>query len=187
MSGAVVTRAHALLATVDLSAIGTVVDIGGGKGQLLAAVLEAKPGLRDVLFDRPEVFSRAEIALADHGLRDRCTSVSGDFFVSVPDDGDAYVLAQVLHDWAGAEATVILRVCRRAMRSRARLWIVEQVIGSRDAFDRGKLIDLHMLVLFGAQERTAEEYCLLLEAAGFGEVVVHSTDTPYSVIEAVRP
>ncbi len=96
------------------------------------------------------------------------------------------MLAQILHDWSDQEATVILQSCHRAMQPEARLWIVEQVIEPGDAFDRAKLIDLHMLVLFGAQERTADEYHSLLEAAGFGQVRVLMTDTPWSIIEAVR-
>jgi predicted methyltransferase len=186
MSGAVVTRAKALLATVDLSAVGTLVDIGGGQGWLLAAALEANPSLRGVLFDRPKVLSRAEATLTSPRLRDRCKCVSGDFFASVPDGGDAYVLSQILHDWPDTEATVILRACHRAMRPGARLWIVEQVIEPGDSFDQGKLLDLHMLVLFGVEERTTEEYRSLLDAAGFSRVSVHRTETPFSIVEALR-
>lgn len=186
MSGAAVIRANALLTTVDLSAVGTLVDVGGGQGRLLMAALETFPDLRGVLFDRPEVIPGAEATFTDTGVSDRCTLVSGDFFMCVPGGGDAYVLAQILHDWSDQEATVILQSCHRAMQPEARLWIVEQVIEPGDAFDRAKLIDLHMLVLFGAQERTADEYHSLLEAAGFGQVRVLMTDTPWSIIEAVR-
>lgn len=183
MSGAVVTRAEALVGTVDLSTIWTLVDVGGGEGRLLAAALETNPDLHGLLLDRPEVLPRAEATMTAAGLHDRCTFVGGDFFTCVPGDGEAYVLAQILHDWPDAEATAILH---QAMSPGARLWIVEQVIEPGDGFDRAKLLDLHMLVLFGAQERTAEEYATLLRAAGFEQITVHETATPWSIIEAIR-
>jgi SAM-dependent methyltransferase len=186
MSGAVVTRAEALLAARDLSAIGTLVDVGGGQGRLLVAALEAAPGLRAVLFDRPEVLAGAEATLAAAGLRDRCELVGGDFFDAVPAGGDAYVLSQILHDWPDAEAEAILRTCHRAMAPGARLWLLEQVVPPGDAFDAVKLLDLLMLVNFGGQERTAEEYRLLLEGVGFQDMTVLSTPTTWNVIEAVR-
>jgi len=154
---------------------------------MLAAALFSAPGLRGVLADRPEVLPGAEAHLSAAGVRDRCTLVAVDFFASVPVGGDAYVLAHIVHDGPDAQAVAILRSCCRAMALRARLWIVEQVIQAGDADDRAKLLDLLMLVLFGAQERTADAYQALLEAAGFEEVAIHPTDTPFSIIEAVRP
>jgi hypothetical protein len=79
-----------------------------------------------------------------------------------------------------------LQVCHRAMAPGARIWLIEQVVPPGDDLDWSKLIDLHMLVLFGAKERTGDEYHALLEAAGFGDVSVLSTPTPWSVVEAVR-
>lgn len=187
MTGSADLRSRALPAVRDLTTVGTLVDVGGGQGRMLAATLAAAPGLRGVLADRPEVLPGAEAFLRAAGVRDRCDLVAVDFFTSVPAGGDAYVLAHIVHDWADEQAVAILRTCHRAMAPGARLWVVEQVIQPGDAYDRAKLLDLLMLVLFGAQERTADEYRVLLEAAGFGEVVVHSTDTPFSVIEAIRP
>ena len=187
MTGSADLRSRALPVAMDLSAVGTLVDVGGGQGRMLAAALAAAPGLRGVLFDRPEVLPGAEAFLTAAGVRDRCDLVAGDFFASVPAGGDAYVLGYIIHDWPDDEATAILRACHRAMAPSARVWIVEQVIQPGDAYDRAKLRDLLMLVLFGAQERTAEEYRALLEAAGFGRVAVHPTDTPFSIVEAVRP
>lgn len=186
MSGAVVTRAEALIATRDLSSIGTLVDVGGGHGRLLAAALEATPGLRAVLFDRPEVLNGAEETLSAVGLRDRCELVGGDFFDAVPPGGDAYVLSQIIHDWPDDAASAILRACHRAMVPGTRLWLIEQVVPPGDSFDAVKLLDLLMLVNFGGQERTAEEYRSLLEDAGFRDMTVLSTPTMWNVIEAVR-
>ena len=187
MTGGAELRAQALLAARDLSGLGTLVDIGGGQGRLLAAALTANPGLRGVLFDRPEVLPGAEAFLTAAEVLVRCDLSGGDFFTAVPPGGDAYVLALIIHDWPDEQATTILRTCHRAMAPGARLWLIEQVVQPGDAYDRTKLLDLLMLVMFGAQERTAEEYQGLLEAAGFGQVTIHSTDTPYSLVEAVRP
>jgi hypothetical protein len=186
MSGAVVTRAGALLAARDLSAVGTLVDVGGGQGQLLAAALEATPGLRAILFDRPEVLGGAEAVLAAAGVLHRCQLVGGDFLDAVPPGGDVYVLSQIIHDWPDADAAGILRACHRAMAPGARIWLIEQVVPPGDDFDAVKLIDMLMLTLFGAQERTSEEYRSLLEGAGFRDVTVLSTPTIWNVIEAVR-
>ena len=187
MSGSGAVRAQALLTAMNLDAIDTLADIGGGQGHVLAAALTATPALKGLLFDQPQVLPRAKERLTAARVADRCQLVGGDFFTTVPGGADAYVLAMILHDWPDAEAEEILRVCHRAMAPAARLWIIEQVIPPGDGFHRGKLLDLHMLVLFGAQERTADEHRKLLEAAGFTQFAVHSTDTPYSVIEAVRP
>jgi len=186
MTGGADVRARTLLTARDLAGLGTLVDIGGGQGRLLAAALAANPGLRGVLFDRPEVLPGAETFLTEAGVRDRCELVGGDFFTEVPAGRDAYVLALIIHDWPDEAATAILRICHRAMAPGARLWLIEQVVQPGDAYDRAKLGDMLMLVMFGAQERTEAEYRSLLEAAGFQSVTVHPTDTPYSVVEAVR-
>jgi hypothetical protein len=186
MTGSGDLRTQALPTAVDLSMIGTLVDIGGGQGRLLAAALTAAPSLHGILFDRPEVLPGAEAFLVATGVRDRCELVAGDFFTTVPEGGDAYVLAHIIHDWPDEEAVAILRTCRRGMAPGARLWLVEQVIQPGDAYNRAKLLDMLMLVLFGAQERTAAEYQGLLEAAGFGQFAVYPTDSPFSVIEGVR-
>jgi hypothetical protein len=191
MSGGASARAEALLAARDLSSIGTVVDVRGGQGRLLATLLKAVPGLRGVLLDRPEVVAGADAVLQAEGVADRCVVVEGDFFAAVPPGGDTYILAQIVHDWPDAEALAILSACRRAMAPGARLWVIEQVLSSTDGSDLHEkagpnLLDLNMLVLFGGgQERTAEEYRRLLVAAGFGEITVLPTDTLWSVVEAV--
>lgn len=186
MSGAVVVRAQALLAAVQLDGVKTLVDVGGGQGEMLVTVLEATPGLQGILFDQPQVLQGAEDRFAAAGVADRCQSVAGNFFVKVPRGADSYTLAMIVHDWPDDAAIEILRVCHQAMSPGARLWIVEQIVPPGDEFHRSKLLDLHMLVLFGARERTAEEHRALLEAAGFEHITIYPTDSPYSVIEAVR-
>jgi hypothetical protein len=146
---------------------GTVVDVGGGNGLLLERLLELKPGLRGVVFDLAHVATEAEELLRAAGMADRVEVVGGDFFGEIPPGHDVYVLSSVLHDWDDDEAVRILEGCRRAMLPTSRLVVFESVLRPGSEPDLGKLLDLHMLVLFGARERTREEWHALLDRAGF--------------------
>lgn len=185
------SQAEAITQAFDLTGVDTIVDVGGGKGALLASLLTQRPQLQGVLADQPDVVARAEPVLAAAGVDARCRVVGVDFFESVPDGGDVYVLANILHDWTDHEATAILGVLRTAMRPGARLLILERVLdgdANRSAEDVADLhlMDLNMLVLFGARERTTQEYDDLLQASGFRDAVVHRTRTPWNVVEATR-
>jgi hypothetical protein len=116
---------------------------------------------------------------------DRCDLEAIDFFERVPAGGDVYVLSHVIHDWTEEQCLAILRNCRRAMNADRRLWIVEMVLPAGDTPHPGKLLDLAMLVMPGGQERTAEEYRLLLNAAGLRMTRVIPTVSAVSVVEAV--
>jgi hypothetical protein len=182
------TRAAALLATCDFSGVGTVVDVGGGQGQLVASLVRAVPSLRGILADRPEVVAGAPAVLRAAGVIDRCEVVAVDFFVSAPAGGDAYVLSQTICDWPDEEALAVLRVCHQAMAPGARLWLLEIVLPLEDQIilDHA-LFDLAELTLLGGKARTAAEHQALLETAGFTEVAVRPTEIDWSVIEAIRP
>jgi hypothetical protein len=173
----------AVLAGYDFSGARTVVDVAGGHGALLAGILAANPRARGVLFDQPHVVADAEPALRDAGVADRCALVGGSFFEAVPDGGDVYVLKFIVHDWDDAQASAILRTCRRAMTPEARLLVVEQVIAPGNAHDPGKYADLNMLVMLGGQERTADEFATLYEAAGFRLTRVTPIAAGVSLIE----
>lgn len=175
-----------LLTTCDLSRLGTLVDVGGGQGRLLAAALTTHPHLRGILVDRPGVLPGAEPVLAAAGVRERCDLVACDILEAVPAGGDAYVLASIIHDWPDEPALAILRACHRAMAPGAKIWLLENVLapGATDAWTH--LLDLLMLTLFGAKERTAAEHAALLKAAGFTDVVVLPGEPPWSIVEAVR-
>jgi hypothetical protein len=150
----------ALIAAYDFGRFGTVVDVGGGNGALLAALLEAHPGMRGVLFDQPQVVGRAE-------LGDRGEAVGGDFFEAVPEGGDAYVLKSISHDWQDEDVRRILASCRRAAREGAAMLIVEREIGRPNDDLEAKISDLNMLVLPGGRERSEGEFAALLASAGF--------------------
>ncbi len=164
---------------------GTVVDIGGGCGTLLATILARRPALHGILLERQEVAERARTTLLEAGLGDRCTVAAGDFFTSAPERGDIYVLKGVLHDWDDLHAEQILRSCRGAMSPKSRLLVIERVAGSR--FDLAAcMMDLHMLVVHGGLERTEAHFKRLLESASFSIIQLSPTASGLTIIQA-RP
>jgi len=162
-----------------------VVDVGGGSGNLLGTILLANPGLRGVLFERPQVIPDAEQNLSMAGVADRCEIVGGDFLESVPEGGDIYIVSHCIHNWDEQSCVRILENCRRAMQPGGRLLIVEAVVSPGDEPDPAKFLDLAMLVVPGGQERSEEEYRVLLEKAGLRLTRVVPTRTSASLIEAV--
>lgn len=147
---------------------GLIIDIGGGRGDLLAAMLRRAPGLHGLLFDAAVEAAGSAAFLAGAGLADRCRVQVGDFFAEVPADGDIYVLCRILHDWDDAAAGTLLDRCRTALSPSARLLIVERVRPERVADDPGvALLDLNMLVEVGGRQRSLPEYRALLAAHGF--------------------
>jgi hypothetical protein len=163
-------QVEAVLAGIELDGVRTVVDVGGGRGAMLAGVLEARPGLTGVVADRPEVAADAETAFAASGLGDRAHGVGADFFESVPVGADLYFLSNVLHDWDDERCVAILGTIREAMGDGSRLVIVEKLLDADGrSFEQTRdlhLLDLHMLVMFGGRERTRAQYDGLLTRAG---------------------
>jgi hypothetical protein len=175
----------AVAAAYDFSIFNTVVDVGGGTGNLLTAVLLRYPGLRGVLAELPHVLERAQARIESRGLKDRCRLEPIDFFKSVPSGGDAYVLSHVIHDWTDAESAIILSHCRRAIARGGRVLIVETVMRPGNTPDSVKLLDIAMLVMPGGQERTEEEYRALLGQTGFRLARVVPTNSSVSVVEGI--
>ncbi len=172
----------------DFSRFGTVVDVGGGNGALIAAVLSATPRLQGILFDTPEGIGSARELLGDAGVADRCRVETGDFFEDVP-GGDVLVLKSIVHDWDYARATAILRNCRRALADGGRLLLLEPVLPERvDTAEAARIVmsDINMLVNTGGRERTADQFRTLLGAAGFDLVDVTPPvgDSQLRIIEA---
>jgi hypothetical protein len=186
MSGYSAQEAAAILAAYDFSPASRVVDVGGGQGGLLSAILRAHPHLSGVVFDRPTVVPGARRRLAETGVGARSECVAGDFFAALPDGGDLYMLKSVLHDWGDEDAVRILRTCRRAMGERARLLVIERVVPEGNAPAEAKLFDINMLVVLGGKERTEGEYRSLFEAGGFRLTQIIATQSPLSLIEGAR-
>ena len=173
---------------VDLSNMARIVDVGGGYGELLAAVLGAHPGLRGVLFDLPHAIDAASAPLARAGVAARCELVAGSFFDSVPAGADAYLLKSVLHNWDDERCALILRNCRRAAQPRSRLLVVERVLPEQiRPVPRDRAIarsDLNMLVARSGRERTEAAYRSLLGSAGFRVEGILPAASDFSVIVA---
>ena len=175
----------AVAAAYDFSGLGTLVDVGGATGNMLGAILARHEGPRGVLFDRPHVVADAPALLKARGVEKRVTIEAGDFFMTVPDGGDAYLLSHVIHDWNEEQCLTILGHCRKALTPNGRLLIVEMVLPHGDTPHPGKILDMVMLIVPGGQERTAEEYSTLLGKAGFRVLRVVPTASAVSIVEAV--
>src|SRR5262249_38776897 len=150
----------------DFSGLGTIVDVGGGHGALLSAILKATPGARGVVFDAPSVVEGAGPAVRAAGPADRCPAGGGGFFKEVAPGGGAGLVKHIIHDWNDAKATEILKSCRKAIQPTGKLPPVEIVIPPPGEPSPGKLPDPEMLVICDGKERTEAEYRTLLAGAG---------------------
>jgi O-methyltransferase domain len=177
----------AVLQAYDFSGINKIIDVGGGHGTLITAILKNYPQMTGILFDSPHVAESARQPIAAADLADRCEIVSGDFFKSVTAGADAYLLRWIIHDWDDERAITILRNCRKAMKKTSRLLLVETIIPAGNELHVGKFVDFIMLTNHGGRERTEEEYENLLQEAGFHLDKVVPTDSPFgmSIIEGV--
>lgn len=180
--------ADGVVQAYDFSGMKHIVDVGGGYGQLLAAILKANPQARGTVLDLPHAIEKGRRYFQEIGLADRCEFVSGSFFESVPSGADAYVLKSVIHNWNDERAGVILRRCAQAMVDRGRLILVERVVPQRLEASRAHqaitLMDLNMLVVLGARERNQDEYQALLSAAGLRLTQIIPVLMNFSLIEA---
>lgn len=178
-------RAASLVSSGFLASSGTVVDLGGGDGTLLAIALSHHPRMRGLLFDQPHVVAAAEAVLTAAGVANRCDVTSGDFFTDVPTGGDTYVLSGVLCDWDDAEATEILRHCRRAMGAKARLVLVEALVKEGNDPSPIKNVDIQlMLTNAGGRIRSETEWRSLLNSAGFNPPTIVTTEGISDVLQA---
>jgi isoprenylcysteine carboxyl methyltransferase (ICMT) family protein YpbQ len=186
MTDVTATVIEAVLESYDFSSFNTVVDVGGGRGHLIAAILKTNSTLKGILLDLPAVIEDAPAQLVANGVAERCVLVAGSFFESIPVGGDAYLLKWIVHDWDDAQAIAILKNCHQAMPDNSKLLLIEQVISPKNGLSFAQLMDLNMLVTMGGRERTAAEYRSLLQATGFQLTRIIPTLSPVSVIEAIK-
>jgi hypothetical protein len=163
---------------------GTVIDVGGGSGNMIVTILRRHPAARALVFDMPHVVEEARRRLSAEGLSDRGGVVPGSFFDGVPAGGDLYVLSHIIHDWDEPRAVRILEHCRTAKNPGGKVLIVEMVITPPNVPHPAKMLDVVMLTITGGQERTEEEYRTLLAKAGLRLTRVIPTHSPVSILEA---
>jgi hypothetical protein len=152
-----------VLAAYDFSDFATIGDIGGGRGYLLQAILEAVPRARGVLFDLPRVIEETRSLVSHERLRPQ----AGDFFKDALPPCDSYVLMEVIHAFGDADADRILRAIRQAAPPNAKLLVIEQMIPDNSEPHWAKTLDIHMLALLGGRQRSRQQYAALLDRAGF--------------------
>jgi len=170
----------------DWDSIPLLVDVGAGNGSFLAGLLARHPGMRGVVFDQPHVVGQASHVLEAAGVRERCQIATGSFFKQIPEEGDAYLLKTILHDWDDEHAVAILRAVRTVIPPRGCLLVIEALLDSGNGYDIGKLLDLNSFVLAGGVNRTAAQFESLFRASCFRLERVVRTTNALALMEA-RP
>jgi O-methyltransferase domain/Dimerisation domain len=177
-----------IAAAYPFGRLSTIVDVGGAHGHLLASILRLNKKLKGVLYDQPQVVAAAAESgfVTVRGIAARCRTEGGDFFQSVPEGADGYLMKHIIHDWDDERCIKILENCRNAMAKTGKVLLVEAVIPKGNGPHFGKLLDINMMVIPGGQERTKEEFAALFARAGLRLNRIVPTTTPVSVLEAVR-
>lgn len=179
--------ADAIAAAYDFSSLRSILDVGGGEGILLAALLQMHSHLQGTLFELPQACDQARATIVAKGLGNRCEIIKGDFFAEkLPGGADCMMLSRVLHNWSDDDCVRILRACRTSLAQGRGLLVIEYLLGEGDAGLPAKLFDLQMLVYFGrARERSRLDYEALFAQTGFVLQRVIPTSSGLSILEAM--
>ena len=175
----------AFLEAYDFGSFKKLVDVGGGHGAVLRAILKSYPKLRGVVAEMDAVIPGTRQAITHEGLNSRCEAVACNFFDQVPAGGDGYFMKNIVHDWADAPALKLLGNIRAVIPNHGRLILAECVLDDSPAPHPGKLLDIEMIAFVGGKERTAGEFRQLLLQAGFFLKRVIPTRSPLSLLEAI--
>jgi len=174
-----------IVQSYDFSQYKTIMDIGGGKGGLLAEILKNNNSAYGILYDLPHVMSSAQEYLLGENLETHFTCLPGNFFEKIDGNCDLYILKRILHDWNDEDCINILSNCKKSMTKNSKLLIIEAVVATGNAKDFAKNVDLAMLVLFGGKERTENEWKILLQAANLKLLHIRKTPSMLSILEVV--
>jgi len=162
----------------------SIVDVGGGHGLLLAAILARNPHLKGTVYDIEQVVEGAKAGPLRH-FSDRCAFQAGDMFSCVPLGADAYIMKHIIHDWPDDLCVKILQACRKGVNADGKLLVVDNVIQPGNEFAPGKFLDLQMLIFPGGRERSEKEFGKLFAAAGWCLTRVIPLPIPLSIVEGV--
>jgi hypothetical protein len=184
LTGAVIKN---VIPEYDFSSMNTIVDLGGGNGALLMAVLRTAPNAKGIVFDEEYVVEKTMEELAKNGFDDRCSTAAGSFFDFVPKNADGYLMKMVLHDWNDEQCLQILSNCYQAMKTGSKLLVIESVIPEEDSPHPGKYMDINMMAMTGGMERTEKEFAGLFNKVGLKlSRVIHTRSPLFSIIEATK-
>lgn len=186
LAKALAARNAPVVAAYDFAGRELIVDVGGGLGGLLLAILSATSRPRGIVFDLPHSEAAVTRAIAAAGLAERCRFAGGDFFTGVPGGGDLYLLRHVLNDWDDAQARAILVSCRRAVVPTGRLLVIGWLPPEKEPWPASVVrADVNMLAVTGGRERSAEDYGRLLTQTGWRPARAIPTDvSSYGLLEA---
>ena len=178
-------NSQAVIQNFAFSPFKTIVDVGGGHGELLFSILRAHPHINGILFDQAKALPGTETV--DNALSERTQLIAGNFFESIPSGGDCYILQQILHDWNDENSIKILRHCRNVMHDSSKLLVIDAVVTPDNLPSFNKITDLHMMVLsHGGKERTAAEFKSLFQCAGLNLTEIIPTGTAFSIISGQK-
>ena len=186
MSNASKMQVPAILSVFSFKPFGKIIDVGGGHGLFLAAILQHNALCKGVVFDLPQAIFKPKTLRDAYSLGDRLEMVGGDFFERVPGGGDLYIMKSILHDWDDEFSIKILNNVHEAMPPSSRLLIIEAVIEEGNTPSFGKMTDILMMVAGGGKERTRTQFESLLNQTGFKIRKIHTTITPHSIIESEK-
>lgn len=174
-----------ILQSYHFSVFKTIADIGGGEGFLLANILRENSSVQGILFDVPEMVTRAPAIMDLYGVSDRMTIRQGDFFEAVPASADLYILKNIIHNWNDADCTRLLRTLHHSMHPGAKILIIEMIVSDHPHRELPELLDIQMLATMpGGKERTRCEFRQVLDQAGFALTRIIRTIAPLALIEA---
>jgi len=178
---------RAIVDAYDFSVFTTLVDVAGGYGSTLCAILARHPNLKGTLFDLPHVVAKAEAFVESKGLRERCSMVGGSFLENVPGEADAYFMKHIIHDWDDERCLQLLRNCRKAMPARAKLLVCEKVLPEDNDAPNTRILDMVMLLQTpGGRERTELEFRVLFQKAGLRLTRAIPTKVDNWILEAEK-
>ncbi|MBN1416540.1 MAG: hypothetical protein JW973_15655 [Bacteroidales bacterium] len=186
MTNVTMMQVAAILSVYSFRPYKNIIDIGGGQGLMMAAILQKYPGCRGIVFDLPQSSHQASHTFEEYDIADRSGFVAGNFFETIPGNGDLYILKNVLHDWDDETCRKILMNILSVMSSTAKLIVIEQFIERKNKPSFGKMMDMLMMISTGGKERTKAEYKTLLQQTGFRIRKIYRTISPFTLVEAEK-